>query len=124
MTDQIPRSSRVLDPTPVTITYYALEDGREAAEAQLPEPYATRLAEILEAVDCYGGCWNCGDAIGLVLNDDDDLSYGLRGVYWRAAYLVREGDGPVAAVCESCSPLAPTKPYPRKTVVGEAGGMP
>ena len=97
---------------PCTFTTYALEDGREAEEAALPEPFAARLAEILDAVDCYGGCWNCGDAVGWCLHEDDD-NPNNSGVRWHIVYLVRECDEPVSAVCEACSPVAPSEPYPR-----------
>lgn len=97
---------------PMTFTMYAIEDGLTAQEADLPEPFASRLNEINDAVDCYGGCWVCGDGIGWVLHEDDD-NPNNSGVRWHAVYLVREGDGPVSPECEVCAPQSPGMPYPR-----------
>lgn len=97
---------------PRVLTAYDIEDGVTADTAELPEPFASRLTEVYEAMDCYGGCWACGDSVGWVLHEDDD-NPNNSGVRWHLLSLVREGDGPVSVQCETCAPLGQDTPYPR-----------
>jgi hypothetical protein len=75
----------------------------------LPGPVFAALVDLTTNVDNVR-CWNCGDPTGFVLTE---AWHGGDGVTWRPTGLAREGDGPVAVLCEQCAPYVPTEPITR-----------
>lgn len=91
----------------IVIRVHGIENPHDAV--QLPDEFYAEFDRIDTAVDCYGGCWSCGEPIGWVLHDDDDNP--RKGVIWHAVWLASEDDGPVAALCEDCAPDVPHLPF-------------
>lgn len=50
-------------------------------------------------------CWRCDEPVGFTLSGDND-----RFAEWVSTGFAREGDGPVAVLCEECTPYVPTRP--------------
>lgn len=67
----------------------------------LPEPYREALGVIGEQVDSLL-CARCGDIVGFVLEGDRD-----EYTKWECLSLARRGDGPIAMLCEICTPWVP-----------------
>lgn len=77
----------------------------DASVAALPTVWREALIKVIERFD-VAQCWGCWAAIGFVLRDDG-VSERL---VWESLALAREGDGPIAALCEGCAPLVPSEP--------------
>lgn len=75
--------------------------------ATLPKPFAQALDRVTAAKDSCR-CLGCSTPIGYVLREDDTT--GRHWMPWITAVLVREGTGPVVAVCEDCVPALPEVP--------------
>lgn len=95
-----------------TFTYLLLEvnpfvsRGDEAVlrpeYADLPESWLVVLDELLAHVDA-SWCWRCKTAVGFAVHRDD-------AIRWCSTALVREENGLIATLCESCIPSVPTHP--------------
>lgn len=73
----------------------------------LPEPWTTALAEVVTAHNrCR--CWDCGEIIGYHLDARDVRQ-------WRPVFLVRYRRGPVAWLCEDCTPQLPPVRWEKQT---------
>lgn len=97
-----------------TIRIVGIEDAPTESGPILPEPFAAEFARLDAAHDCYGGCWDCGYAVGWVLDEESSPSGVLR---WFEVWLAVEDDGPVAALCAGCAPAVPVSQF-RKSAGG------
>lgn len=102
-----------VETAPLKIRYDSWNDHEEqcliSEYEDLPEPYAAALRTVCDAVDnCR--CWDCQTGTGYVLHEDDDEPH-LSGVRWHPVWLIREGEHPVAVLCEDCVPQVPEQPW-------------
>lgn len=72
--------------------------------AALPAPFLDALYDLYEHRDDRT-CWRCNAMTGYVVAEQPS---GFDGLEWRPTGLAREGDGPVAVLCEECSPYVPS----------------
>ena len=89
-----PFTTPLNDGTPVFARGYAYVD----------EQWHGALKDLLNRVDA-AKCWRCDEPVGFVLYGDSD-----QFTEWVSTGLAREGDGPVAVLCEECTPYVPERP--------------
>jgi hypothetical protein len=87
--------------------------------AELPEPFASALAELVEKEPGTGRCWQCAAPIGYVDAYHED-TYGreIETIEWRFVGLLHAPamSDPVNPLCEDCTPLVEDKPYSEEEV--------
>lgn len=71
---------------------------------ELPKPFQAALFDVYEHQD-NATCARCDDPVGFVLREQPS---GFERLEWTPTGLAREGDGPVAVLCEECTPFIPT----------------
>lgn len=77
--------------------------GVDAEYAALPERWQATLHELLSRPDSVR-CWRCGAPVGYVLQEQPS---GFERLEWVPIGLACEGDGPIAVLCEHCTPYVP-----------------
>jgi hypothetical protein len=82
------------------------QDELEPKYGALPAPFLAALGDVLRGTD-RTTCWHCDAAVGFVLAEN---SAGFERLEWASTGLAREGDGPVAVLCENCTPYVPVVP--------------
>lgn len=106
-----------MNPGPRSIEFFGVEDAPvldEGLFSDLPLPYATALREVSDQPDHYR-CWVCANPVGFVFFDRG-------GLRWVPVWLAREGEGPVAVMCEDCAPMdVPAEPNPVAVVLRQHG---
>ncbi len=81
--------------------------------AELPEEFLDVLVDLYANRDGRT-CWRCNAMAGYVLAERPS---GFEDIEWRPTGLAREGDGPVAVLCEDCSVYVP--PSDARTAMDE-----
>ncbi|WP_190824719.1 hypothetical protein [Saccharopolyspora pogona] len=74
--------------------------------ASLPEQWQATLHELLSQPDSVR-CWRCDAPAGYVLREQPS---GVERIEWVPIGLACEGDGPIAVLCEDCTPYVPEQP--------------
>ncbi len=73
----------------------------------LPAPFLDALSDLYAHRDDTR-CWRCNEMTGYVVAEQPS---GFDGLEWRPTGLARADDGPVAVLCEECSPYVPSVDY-------------
>lgn len=79
-------------------------DRRVPEYADLPEPYASTLQDVIDHPDdrlCHG----CGKGVGYVLKEHGDD--GREDAFWDWLTIMVSMDGVVSLLCEDCTPWLP-----------------
>lgn len=71
--------------------------------ADLPAAFRDTLTGLLVSPD-DAHCARCDDPVGFVLREN---AAGFERLAWTPTGLARHGDGPVAVLCEHCTPYLP-----------------
>jgi hypothetical protein len=72
--------------------------------ADLPKPFLDALHGLVDRPD-NTMCWRCDNSVGFALREQPS---GVERLGWNPTGLARVGDGPVAALCEECTPYVPS----------------